>query len=174
MGRLDLARSDLGLDNFVSVVRQEVPTFPRVPSVVVISQGWPCWLSTVLLLQLELIGGFFALRFHAFFQVPDSLSLESAWATMDKLTPHISRLSGCAVLALGSLTYLAALEHMLATHDGPFAYAVDSEFSRTTMRDALRLCQSVAGHKLRDGYDVHIAHHRAYGGAMNACHVILL
>ena len=155
-------------------MRQDVPTFPRVPPVVVISQGWLCWLSTVLSLRLDLIGGFFASRFQAFFQAPDSLSLESAWATMDKLMPHISRLSGCAVLALGSLTYLAALEHTLATHDGPFAYAVDSEFSRTMMRDAFRLCRSVAGHKLRDGYDVHIAHHRAYGGATNACRVILL
>lgn len=112
----------------------------------------------VLSLRLDLIGGFFALRFHSFFWAPETISLASTWATVDKLTPCTSQLGGCAVLASGSLHYLDALDTMLGTHDGPFAYSIDIDFSLTPMRDTLRLCRSVAGHKSRDGYDVCTLH----------------
>ena len=113
-----------------STVRQFVPTLPCVPPLLVVGQHWPCWLSTQLSLRLPLVGGFFASRFHQFFQVPDTLKLIPTWSTVDNLHSCLAPLGSQAVLASGSLSFLASLEVALVGHEGLFAFAMDCDFTR--------------------------------------------
>ena len=165
-----------GLDathTYTSVVRQFIPIFDSAPSIVVVAQQWPCWLSTVLALRLPVIGGFFASRYHTYFDIPDTLKLTPSWSTVDTLSSHSLALEHATILASGSLAFLATVEAWLRSYTGPFIYAVDMCFLRHSLRDATRLYRSVACHKLREGYDANIVDHAAYGGGTNAVHLLL-
>ena len=157
-----------------SVVRGFIPTYASAPPIVILGQQWPCWLSTALSLRLQILGGFFASRFHRFFEVPDTLKLTFAWSTFDQLLPFVSTTRGAALLASGSLTFLSTLELLCVGHVGTFLYAVDTPFACTRLQDATHLHRSVAMRKVHNGFDSFVVRHSNYGGATTAVHLLLL
>ena len=125
---------------FGNVVRQFIPTYHGAPPIIVIAQHWPCWLSTVIGLQLPLVGGYFAARFHTFFQLPrSSLNLMSSWSTVEHFCGIGHTYANCTILASGSMNFLATVERGCAGHTGALVFAVDHFFPRSNMRDTLRL-----------------------------------
>lgn len=157
---------------FTLTVRQFIPTYASAPSIIVIAQQWPCWLSTALSLHLPVVGAYFSSLYHQYFIVPDSLNLMTSWSTLEDLCPLDESLSNCTVLASGSMNFLPKVQHILAAHSGPFIFSADVFFPRVGLRDARRLYQAWACHRLYDGYGSAILSHSDYGGATNGVHYI--
>ena len=154
------------------VVRQFIPAYNSAPSIIVIAQQWPCWLSTALVLQLPVIGGYFSSRFHEFFQVPDSLNLMSSWSTVDLFRGINDEHRGCTVLASGSINFLSAVERGCVGHTGGQVFAVDHYFPRTNERDTTPSYRMWGAHRMRDGYVSGSLAPADYGGAANAVHFV--
>ena len=125
---------------FGNVVRQFVPTYQAAPPIIVIAQQWPCWLSTVISLRLPLAGGYFALRFHTFFQLPSSsLNLMLSWSIVEHFCGIDHACADCTILASGSMNFLATVERGCAGHTGALVFVVDHFFPQSNMRDTLHL-----------------------------------
>jgi len=131
-------------------------------------------LPTVLALRLPLVGAFFPSHHHRHFMVPDTLKLMSTWSTFQHCKSLAPLWNDCAILASGSLNFLATVEALVGSHSALFAFSVDTFFPRSGLRDTRRLFRSVATHKVRDGYNSAITDHSHYGGATNGVHFVLL
>lgn len=114
-----------------SIMRQFLPLYVTAPTVIVIAQQWPCWLSTVLALEIQVVGAYFSSSLHHHFQVPGSCKLKS-WATVEDLKSPSFVLDNVVVLASGSLQFLPVVEHLRPTK---MIFAVDVYFPRMGLRD---------------------------------------
>lgn len=128
--------------------------------IVVIGQEWPCWLTTVLALNLPVLEVYMSQEFSDVFKTSAYVPLSSLDAM--RYAPH--DWADCTVLASGSHEFLSLLLTKLRYHDGPFIYVTDIVFKGRRSRDVRRLYQTWSSLREVQGLSSRLLAHADFGG----------
>ena len=136
--------------------------------VVVITQDWPCWLSSVVAMNLPLAAVFLSKAMQSLFAAREYIplvSLDSRWEVPPDWTSY-------TVLASGTHEWFSFISTKLSAHVGPFIYATDVFFRGRRPRDVSRLFDAWTDLRDRQGFTSRVARHADFGGVTSAFHLI--
>ena len=165
--------------NLSKIVRHPVRPIKVPFSLVIVAEGWPCWLPSVSALQLPISGGYFPPRLHKLFpNIPhwSQPQLMSRWKHTNEFLRytenHHSLPSSVCLLIWGSIQFYHNLLARLQEHPGPFIFAIDTDFSTIREHHLTRSrgaqCRKARGHNFQHA----TARHADFGGATNASHLL--
>ena len=139
--------------------------------IIIIAEGWPCWLPAVLALRLNLRTVFAPTKFTKCF----GLSPPQDWICLQELvsSPVLPAMwNASCVLASGSVRFCDSLLSKLQEHVGPFIYTVDMKFARIRTRSLARTCDTIQASLLRHHLHTSLLMHADFGGVTSACHPV--
>ena len=139
--------------------------------IIIIAEGWPCWLPAVLALRLNLQAVFAPMKFAKCFGHSPHL----IWKCLQELvsSPVLPTMWNTAcILASGSVKFCEPLLTQLQSHTGPFIFAVDMKFQGIRTRSLAGACHIIQSklHQLHLHTSVLI--HADFGGVTSACHPV--
>jgi hypothetical protein len=155
------------------IIRQHLQPVATTTPIVLVSQGWPCWLSTVLALHLLLEAVFVPQNFRHFFR---SFDVTVPWCGLDDLTKMLDWPGNCdshTVLASGSPTFANTLSTKLkGHHKGILLYATDFVLWGRRMQDVQGLLHRFSDVLESHGLNPTLVAHTNFGGATSAIHAV--
>ena len=129
------ALTDGGVRRDYGVIRRRMGVMSSGDPIIVIAQGWPCWLSTLLAFDLPLCAVFMAWQYWGIFS-------EIVKGDKCKDLEELSRMDWWpadwdqhSVLASGTNSFLPMVIIKLKPHQGLFIYSTDVVFAGTRTRD---------------------------------------
>jgi len=123
--------------DFQGVVRQEVCPLRVTGGIVVICQGWPCWLTAALALGLPVVDVFCSQHYHEIF-------LSAGWNLKDVVFHNLVMFRSLMipqdhwVLASGDIEFFLIVQAKMQWYQARFLFSVDVRFDRYRPRDLLR------------------------------------
>ena len=151
-----------------AVIRTMIPTYSVPHPIVMVSQGWPCWLSTALSLSLPIERVYAHSMFESMFSTPSNNKLTPDWYGLGDLT-SLSDVNHAFILGSGSYDFLEQLPRDIPKSCRGFMFAVDVDVSRYAReRDFDRQLGKWRRQLSDAGLDSHILAHTAFGGVTNA------
>ena len=155
------------------IIRHLIARVECTTGVVVVSQDWSCWVSTLLALQIRDVQVFAPVVYQRWFEGAEELDWrwrsvkefsESRWSTVwDNYT----------VLSSGSMQFLPQVMSKLKTHVGSFVYATDVVFAGRRVRDIQRSYCTMQQQRLVDyGLESVQVLHAEFGGITSAIHLL--
>ena len=142
--------------------------------IIVVAEGWPCWLPAVLSLRLPL-QAVFAPRYSEQCFAP-SLPQGVRWQPLREwkslpIFPPIWR-KAC-VLASGSVEFCKSVLATLGEeHVGPFIFTIDIKFKRISTRSLQGICTNERSRLLRLRLCSLVLEHASFGGVTSARHPV--
>lgn len=141
-------------------------TFELPHPVVLVAQGWPCWLPSLLSLRIPLGYAYFPTRFHEVFG-------DLTWQTAHDFERR--HLNSAILLGSGSrkfwLSHFApAITRLTA---GCALFCLETPFAITRSRSIQRLWKSMAGEAAKLSCSVSLVRHADFGGASSGSHMII-
>ncbi len=135
----------------------------------VICQGWPCWLTSALMLGLPVVDVFCPQRYQGLFL--------SAGSNLENVVFHdLVIFRGLVisqdrwVLASGDIEFFATVQAKMQWYQACFLYSVDVRFERYPPRDLLRHYERWARDHACMGLGLSIVRHANCGGVNLAAH----
>jgi len=107
--------------------------------IVVVAQGWPCWLSTLLSFDLPVCAVFMPRHYWGIFSEMEKGYICKDLQEWSEMNPWPTDWEQHSVLASGSDSFLPMVAGKLKPHRGLFFYSTDVVFTGTCMRDLARL-----------------------------------
>jgi hypothetical protein len=142
-----------------------------------ITQGWPCWLSTILSFDLSLEAAYVALSFCPFFSpfVEDTCVIP--WCDLADLRNLVHwpvAWDSSPVLVSGSQDFLILLMSKISGHVGPFIHALEIVFAGHRMHLTEGLYEKW-GREFwsKQGLLLAVVVHAEFGGVTSARHLLL-
>ncbi len=167
------AVADGGVRRDDGVIRRKMGVMSRENPIVVVAQGWPCCLSTLLSFDLPVCAVFMAQQYWGIFSEVEKGSIckdLKEWSELDCWPADWEQHS---VLASGSDSFLPMMVGKLKSHQGLFFYSTDVVFPGTRMLDLAQLYIKWTKNRLQAyGLRSFQVQHASFGGATSACHLI--
>jgi len=125
--------------------------------IVVIAQGWPCWLSAVLAFDLPLVAIFMPWQYRGIFSEMEKGDICKDLEDLNRMDRWPADWDQHSILASGTNLFLPMLVAKLKPHQGLFIYSTNVVFAGTRTRDIARLYIKWDEDRLRE-YGSHSAH----------------
>ena len=165
---------------FCQVVHHPVQSVKVPFSLVIISQGWPCWLSSVSSLRLPVAGGYFPAPLHHYFPALPSWSmpkLMTSWSEPKDFLDYTENAralpSSVCLLLSGPIKFCRQLLPRLREHPGPFMFAIDQPFETFRQYKTLRNQREIVALCNNETFQYAVMNHSDFGGATNASHIVI-
>lgn len=154
-------------DNLFNEVRVPVVSFEVPHHVVVLSQGWPCWLPSLLSLRIPVMDAFFPGKFHSLFDG------QRVWKTAHDF--EASHYTKAVLLGSGSRKFWASqfVPALRRLTSGCAVFCVETPFDTVRSRSVLRLWRKMVGEAAAENCMVTIVRHSDFGGATSGNHLVI-
>ena len=117
------------------IIRRRMGVMSSANPIVVIAQGWPCWLATLLLFDLPVCAVFMAQKYWGIFSEVEKGDICKDLEELSKMDHWPADWDQHLVLASGSNSFLLMVVGKLKPHWGLFLYSTDVVFQGTRTRD---------------------------------------
>jgi hypothetical protein len=159
----------------VRIVRQLLRPVVADTPIIVISQVWLCWLSTVLALKLPMVATFVPPAFREAFH---SFGVAVPWQGLEEwgeLPAWPSAWDSLTVLSSGSILFVdTILSKLKGKHEGILLFALDIVARGRKVRDLKGLLGRYANELTNRGLASKVVSHADFGGATSAANVVAL
>ena len=153
--------------NLVSEVRVSVLSFEVPHQVMVIAQGWPCWLPSLLSLRIPVTNAFFPTKFHPLFEG------SGTWKTAHEFEAvHATKavLLGSGSRKFWTTHFVPALRRLTS---GCAMFCVDVPFASVRSRSVLRLWRQMVGEATAEHCFASVVRHSDFGGTTSGNHLVI-
>ena len=149
-------------------VRVPVLSFKVPHPVVVVAQGWPCWLPSLLSLHIPVAQAFFPSRLHDVFS-----SGNSNWGTAHEF--EAAHYTKAVLLGSGSMKFWAShfLPALARLSAGCAMFCLETPFAQARHRSIDRLWRKMVGEAGQHGCFATVWRHSDFGGATSGNHLII-
>ena len=142
----------------------------------VVSQGWPCWLPSIVALRIPLLGAYFPSKYHQHFNHPawSRDSFHKSFGDHEELRCICAFPVHCVVLALGNQQFCLRIIRVLLAwgFQGQVMLSLDVLFDTMNARDLARLWPEWECDAFNIEYQARVVSHSLFGGASNGVHMI--